>query len=222
MTAESRQIEATAAATAARPRSRPPSAETEHPSRTSSPVEVEVARLRTLMEKGQFAAALTDAETLLRQVPENRDVWYIMAVSQRYLQRIPDALATLARLEQLHPGYSRLFQERGHCYVALKEAEPAIEAFLKAVNINPALPASWKALKILFSMTRRTSDAELAAQHVAKLASLPAEVTTATSLFSDGDIIPAEQLIRRFLLRHGDHVEGMRLLAKIGMKLEVL
>jgi len=34
----------------------------------------------------------------------------MIAVSQRYLQRIPQAFATLADLEKLHPGYSRLFQ----------------------------------------------------------------------------------------------------------------
>jgi tetratricopeptide (TPR) repeat protein len=189
--------------------------------RPTSRVEAEVLRLRALLQQGEFAAALADAETLLNQVPENRDVWYVIAVSQRYLQRIPDALTTLARFEQLHPNFSRLFQERGHCHVALKEAEPAIEAFLRAVNINPALPASWNALKTLFKITGRTADADLAGQHVAKLASLPAEVINATTLFSDGEIIAAEQLIRQFLLRHGDHVEGMRLLAKIGMKLDV-
>ena len=189
--------------------------------RPTSRVEAEVLRLRALLQQGEFAAALADAETLLNQVPENRDVWYVIAVSQRYLQRIPDALTTLARFEQLHPNFSRLFQERGHCHVALKEAEPAIEAFLRAVNINPALPASWNALKTLFKITGRTADADLAGQHVAKLASLPAEVINATTLFSDGEIIAAEQLIRQFLLRHGDHVEGMRLLAKIGMKLNV-
>ena len=189
--------------------------------RPTSRIEAQVLRLRALLQQGQFAAAVADAETLRKEVPENRDVWYIVAVGQRYLQRIPEALSTLAQLEQLHPNFSRLFQERGHCYVALKQADPAIEAFLRAVNINPALPASWSALKILFNMTGRGADADLAGQHVAKLASLPAEVITATGLFSDGEIIPAEQLIRQFLLRHGDHVEGMRLLAKIGMKLDV-
>jgi tetratricopeptide (TPR) repeat protein len=189
--------------------------------RPTSRVEAEVLRLRALLEKGEFATALADAETLRKQVPENRDVWYVIAVSQRYLQRIPDALATLAQFEQLHPSFSRLFQERGHCHVALKEAEPAIESFLRAVAINPALPASWNALKILFKITGRTADADIAGRHVAKLATLPTEVITATSLFSDGEIVPAEQLIRRFLLRHGDHVEAMRLLAKIGMKLDV-
>jgi tetratricopeptide (TPR) repeat protein len=41
-------------------------------------------------------------------------------------------------------------------------------------------------------------------------------------MFADGDISEAERLIRQFLLTHGDHIEGMRLLAKIGSKLDVL
>jgi len=47
-------------------------------------------------------------------------------------------------------------------------------------------------------------------------------VVTATSLFSDGDLAPAEAIVRAFLLQHGDHIEAMRLLARIGHKREVL
>jgi tetratricopeptide (TPR) repeat protein len=192
------------------------------PDRPPSPVEAEVRRIRELLERQDFAAAQKAAEALLAAVPENRDVLYMLAVSQRYLNRIPDALATLARLEKLHPNYSRLFQERGHCYVALRSADPAIEAFLRAVNLNPALPASWQTLKALFHMTGQAANEEMADRHVATLAKLPVEVVTASSMFSDGDIFEAERLIRHFLLTHGDHVEGMRLLAKIGSKLDVL
>ncbi len=187
--------------------------------RPKSRVESEVLRLRALLEKGQLADALAGAQRLLKEVPENRDVWYIVAVSQRYLKRVPDALATLIEFERLHPDYSRLHQERGHCYVALREAEPAIEAFLRAVHLNPALPASWNALKILMKMAGRGADAEMAAQHVATLAKLPPEIVTASSMFADGEVYPAERIVRDFLLKHGDHVEAMRLLAKIGMKL---
>src|SRR5450631_750764 len=188
----------------------------------TSPVEAEVRRIRELLERSEFAAALSAAEKLLAQVPENRDVLYMLAVSQRYLERIPDALATLARFEKLHPDYSRLFQERGHCYVTLRSAAPAIKTFLRAVNLNPALPASWKALQILFRVTGQAADAELAASHVATLAALPVEVVTASSMFADGEIHEAERIIRKFLLAHGNHIEAMRLLAKIGTKLDVL
>jgi tetratricopeptide (TPR) repeat protein len=188
----------------------------------TSPIEAEVYRIRALLDHQKFEAASSAAEALLAQVPENRDVLYMLAVSQRLLQRIPDALATLARLEKVQPNYSRLFQERGHCYVALRSAEPAIEAFLRAVNLNPALPASWKVLKSLFRMTRQPQNEAMASRHLETLAGLPVEVVTASSMFSDGDIFEAERLIRQFLLTHGNQIEAMRLLAKIGVKLEVL
>ena len=187
----------------------------------ASRIEAEVIRIRALLQQGEFAPALQGAAALSTQVPENRDVLYMIAVAQRNLQHIPAALATLARLEELHPNYSRLYQERGHCYVALRQAQPAIDAFLRAVNINPALPASWNILKSLFRMTGQTANAEMAAAHVQKLSELPPQVVTATSMFSDGEIYPAERIVRDFLLQHGDHIEAMRLLAKIGMQLEV-
>jgi tetratricopeptide (TPR) repeat protein len=192
------------------------------PTPSTSPVEAEVLRIRELLERKQFAAALAAAEALASGVPENRDVLYMIAVSQRYLNRIPDALATLERLERLHPGFSRLYQERGHCYVALRDAPRAIDAFLGAVNINPALPASWRTLHSLYRMTGQAENAEMAAGHVAALEKLPAEIVTATGLFSEGDFIPAENIVRAYLLKHGDHVEGMRLLARIGLALDIL
>jgi predicted Zn-dependent protease len=186
-----------------------------------SRIESEVRRIRELIASSRHAAALTAAEALRAQVPENRDVLYMIAVSQRYLQRIPQAFATLADLEKLHPGYSRLFQERGHCHVAQRSAPAAIAAFLRAVNLNPSLPASWNALAMLFRMAGRQADADHAAAQVARLSALPAEILTASSMFADGEIYEAERIVRQYLLAHGDHIEGMRLLAKIGMQLEV-
>ena len=40
-------------------------------------------------------------------------------------------------------------------------------------------------------------------------------------MYADGEILDAERVVRGYLLAHGDHVEGMRLLAKIGMQLDV-
>ena len=178
-------------------------------------------RIRELLKRNEFGAALATAEALIATVPQNRDVLYMIAVSNRYLRRIPEALATLDRLERLHPTFSRLFQERGHCYVALRDAPRAIDAFLRAVNLNPALPASWSTLQTLFRMTGQAANAEMAAGHVATLARLPAEILTATAMFSEGDLVPAERIVRDYLLKHGNHVEGMRLLARIGLEMEV-
>ena len=138
-----------------------------------STIELEVRRIQALLRAGRLDEALAAAESLRAEVPGNRDVLYLIAVSLRYLKRIPEALEMLAELERRHPAYSRLFQERGHCHVALRRAEPAIQAFMRAVTLNSSLSASWNALQVLFRMAGRPADAQNAADQVAKLANLP-------------------------------------------------
>jgi tetratricopeptide (TPR) repeat protein len=186
------------------------------------PVELEVKRLRELVRNRQFAQCLEGAQALSREVPENRDVLFLVAFSQRFLGRIMDALSTLDVLERHHPRFSRLYQERGHCYVVLKNAPKAIDAFLTAVNINPALPASWGLLEGLYRMTGDAANSATAASHVATLKNLAPAVVEATSLFSDGDLAESEAIIRAHLLKHGQDVEAMRLLARIGLARDVL
>ena len=187
-----------------------------------SPVELQVQRIRELVKSRCFEESLEAAEALAAELPENRDVLYLQAMSQRLLGQIPQALATLLRLEQHHPKFSRLYQERGHCHVALKDAPQAIDAFLRGVNLNPALPASWGLLEGLYRMSGQADHAATAAAHVATLKRLPPEVLTATGLFSDGDLSAAETMVRAYLLKHGNHVEAMRLLARIGIERDVL
>jgi tetratricopeptide (TPR) repeat protein len=172
-------------------------------------------------QTAKFAETLAAAEALLAAAPDQRDALLFAAIAQRYLGRIPEALKTLDILERHHARFSRLYEERGHCFVVQRQAPEAIEAFLRAVNINHALPASWRMLDGLYRMTGQADNAAMAASHVATLRNLPPEVVSATSLFMDGDLEAAEPLIRAYLLQHGDHVEAMRLLARIGIARKV-
>jgi tetratricopeptide (TPR) repeat protein len=183
-------------------------------------LDTEVARLRGLLEQDRHQEVADAVPGLLAAEPSHRDLLYLQAVAQRMLHRIPEALATLARLEAYHPGYPRLYQERGHCHIFLRAAPEAIAAFERATQLNPALPASWKALQTLYRMTGRMAEAERAGQHVAKLASLPVEVVTARSMLADGNLVEAEHIIRPFLRLHGEHIEGMRVLANIAAENE--
>jgi tetratricopeptide (TPR) repeat protein len=192
------------------------------PDPAPSPVELQVRRIWELFNDRRYAQALQAGEALALEVPENRDVLHLVALSQRYSNKIPEALATLERLERHHPAFSRLYQERGQCHVVQKDAPRAIDAFLRAVNINPALPASWSMLEGLYRMTGNLENAGMAAAHVATLKRLPPEVVQATGLFSDGDWGPAEVIIRAYLNKHGNQVEAMRLLARIAFKRDVL
>jgi len=184
--------------------------------------ETEIGPIRELVKEQRFADALRALDLLLPAHPEHSELLYLRAVSQRMRGDTASALATLATLERLHPRFSRLYQERGYCYVALKHAPQAIEAFLRGVSVNPALPASWHMLEGLYRMTGQTAEAARAAAHAATLKKLPAAVVTATALFYDGELAEAEQIVRDFLLREGHHVEAMRLLARIGLEHDVL
>jgi tetratricopeptide (TPR) repeat protein len=188
----------------------------------SASVEQDVQRIRQLQNDGQHAQALQAAHALASDAPDNRDALYLAARSQRYLGNIDDALKTLAHLEQGHPNFSRLHEERGHCYVVMRDAPRAIDALLRAVNINPALPSSWNLLEGLYRMTSDHANAAMAASHVATLKRLSPEVVSATSFFADGELDRAENVIRPYLLRVGNDVEGMRLLARIGLARDVL
>ncbi len=184
--------------------------------------EAEVLRIRGLLKEQRFADAVDAAAALRPAYPENRDVLYLLALALRQSRRLPEALATLAELERHHPNSSLLYQERGHCYVALKDAPRAVEAYERAVRINPALPATWSMLEGLHKMLGNEEHRHVAAVHAQKLKAMPAEVVTATGLFCEGDLVASERLIRAFLIRNGDHVEAMRLLARIGVARDIL
>src|ERR1700742_5180329 len=194
----------------------------ELPAHSPSPTELEVSRIRELTKAHRHGEALAALDAVLSQFPENRDALYLQAMNLRFLNRFEEALGVLERLQRLHPRYSRLYQERGDCYVGLRDAPKAIDAFLRGVNLNPALPASWSMLQSLYRMTGDPKNAATAAEHVATLQRLPPPIVEATGLFSDGELTPAENIVRAYLQTHGDHVEGMRLLARIGLEREVL
>jgi len=151
-----------------------------------SRVELAVERLRSLLKQRRLADCAAEAARLAAELPENRDVLYLLAQAQRHQQQIDAALATLERLEAHHPRFARLHQERGHCYVALRDAPRAIDAYTRALAINSALPATWSMLEGVYRLTGNTSAAAHAAAQVVSLRALPDAVVTATGLFCEG------------------------------------
>jgi tetratricopeptide (TPR) repeat protein len=147
-------------------------------------------------------------------LPESREALHRLAVSQRRAQRPLDAIETLKRLEQRYPPFGSLFEELGFCLLTTKPAN-AIAAFERAVSLNSCLLESWRALESLQRTNGRMAEARVAAAQAAQLAALPGEIQLACSRFFDGEARIAEDLIRQYVAVHGDHVEALRLLAKI-------
>jgi tetratricopeptide (TPR) repeat protein len=185
------------------------------PAQTTAPAPA--AALIDLLRQRKFAQVLAAAPAALAAAPGNRDVLLALAVAQRFLGKIPEALQTLASLQRHHPRFSRLYEERGRCFVELRRAPEAIEAFEAALALNHALPGSWSMLQGLYQMGGDPGKVQAAAAQASGLRALPQEVVIASGLFADGDLEAAEAVVRGYLNRHGDHIEAMRLLARIGM-----
>ena len=191
-------------------------------SSASAPIESEVGRIRELSKVGRHHEALSAAESLALAAPQSRDVLYLIAANLRCLNRIPEALATLQRLEQHHPRFSLLYQERGHCHVILRDVPRGVEAFLRGVHLNPALATSWIMLEHLYRTMGDVENASKAAEHVSTLQKLPPQVVRAAMLFSDGDLSAAENILKTYLQTTGEHVEALRLLASLERERGVL
>jgi len=71
---------------------------TSQPTGAPTSVELEVQRIRGLVQAHRFGEAVAAAGPLRTLFPENRDVLYLLALGQRHAGRIRDALDTLAAL----------------------------------------------------------------------------------------------------------------------------
>ena len=137
-------------------------------------------------------------------------------------QRYEEALAALDRLEPSHSRKGTLYQERGHCHLGLKDPARAIEAFRLAVSLNPALAISWQMLQQLSHAGGDMAGASAAASQLATLRRLPPAVVAAGGLFSEGDLVAAERLLRPHVAQARGDVEALRLLARIAQRGESL
>jgi tetratricopeptide (TPR) repeat protein len=176
---------------------------------------VKLARIRELTMSRRHSEALAAITALETALAEGRDALYLAAINQRCLNQSAAALATLERLERQHPGFSRIYEERGYCFVAIHDGPRAIEAFERSVDINAALHSSWSMLERLYRSRGDVIKAAIASEHIATLRRLPPQIVLAGSLFCDGDLASAESIIRTFLRTSGDHVEALRLLGRI-------
>ncbi|WP_373696422.1 tetratricopeptide repeat-containing sulfotransferase family protein [Hyphobacterium lacteum] len=174
------------------------------------------------MYAGDFSAALSLINAALKEEPESVDALYLRAVCHRYQKDSGAALADLQDLKRIAPEFGRAYQEEGHLFKALGDAQRAIQAYQRACQFNPALIASWQAQAELLNAAGRVAEAQQATAQANRLQTLPKELIAVTHLLYEGKLLKAEQLCRAYMQKHPRDVEGMRLLAEIGNRFGVL
>ncbi|MEP3420120.1 MAG: sulfotransferase [Erythrobacter sp.] len=184
--------------------------------------EEQLKQAQSALQSGQFEAGLTHARALLLESPSDGEALYMAAVAARYLKRMGDAADYLKSLHNAMPEYGRAWQEQGHLSLAQGDNSGALHAFIRATRFNPALEASWREQARLHQAAGRTSEAATANAQLQRLSSLPRELIAVTNHLAEGRLIRAEEICRHFLRQNPKNIEGMRLLAKIGIELGIL
>ncbi len=192
------------------------------PTPPSDETQAALDEAKALLQQGRFDAAGARTQTVLHTDPDHADALYMLAVARRYAKDLDGAQTALDRLTTVSPHYGRAHQEQGHLSLALGDKARALDAYDQAVRYNPALTASWNTLAKLHREAGHTDASEKAMAQVNRLRALPPELVSVTSFMHEGRLLKAERLARAFLKKNPSHVEGMRLLANLGVKLHVL
>ena len=169
----------------------------------------------------RFDEALGDLDVLLAGEPDNADALYMSAVCCRYTGRYPAALEFLDRLKARAPEHGRAHQEEGHTCRDMGDRQRALIAYARACQFNPALEASWRGQLEILKTTNPQNAAAVQAR-LRYLENLPRPLVAVIDLIAQNKLLKAESLCREFLKKVPHHVEGMRLLADIALRLGVL
>lgn len=170
----------------------------------------------------QFEKALSELSEVLGRAPDSPDALYMDAVCKRYLHRFEDAQGTLDHLQRVAPESGRAYQEQGHLYRDRGEPEKALRAYQHACELNPALLASWRARVEILRKIGQQAVAVRIKKQLRQLEQTPDALRAVIDLSSEGKLLKAEKICRKFLQANPRHVQGMQLLADIAVRQEIL
>ena len=173
------------------------------------------------LAKGDLDGAEHAVSEVLKSYPNDPNASYTLAIVHRMRKNPSAAITTLDKLISTHPDFARAYQEKGINLLMVSEPQTAGVALEKAVAVDPSLIESWKLLIPLYKKWGSPREDE-ARQQVKLLLDLPKELVTVISYLSANRLVDAERLCRYFLRENKTHIEGMRLLAEIATRNNVL
>lgn len=172
----------------------------------------------------QFEQAIQQLEQLPEDLAEESqlEALYLTAVAQRYSKNFAASEQALNELIRLKPDFGRAYQEQGHCHRDQGDKDRASASYRVALQHNPALHACWTNLSQIEQARGNLDQSRRDAEQARYLLSQPKLVLAAMNQLYEGRLYKAEKLCRSFLQQQPHHIEGMRTLANIGAKLNIL
>ncbi|MEL6371382.1 MAG: sulfotransferase [Pseudomonadota bacterium] len=175
-----------------------------------------------LVSSGDFTRAREVIDEVLESSPDQQEALYMRVVCARFLADTELAHRTLKQLITNVPDYGRAFQEEGHLYFQSGKMKEALQSYRRACHFNPTLEASWRRQAEIFASSGNVVEAKKAQTEVRRLKSLARELLAAMNHLHEGRILKAERLARAFLQKNPKNPDGIRLLADIAARLNIL
>lgn len=180
-----------------------------------------IQRAQQLISQGELAKAHAIVDSVLAGEPGHTEACFTKAVIQRLSRQPQESIDTLQHVIDLMPQLGRAHQEVAKNLLALNKPLLAGTALERAVACDPGLLESWKLLTTLYEKfdSPKLEETRHQFQHIN---SLPSELRTVISYLSEDRLADAERLCRYFMQKNPRDIEGMRLLAEIANRNNVL
>ena len=177
--------------------------------------------IQSKLANGAVSEAGAVIDKLWADFFEDPNLGYLKALYHRLSNQPSQALTLLTELTTRYPDMARAHQEIALNSLSVNEPKAALRAAEFAVALDASLVKAWELLEPLH---RTFTPEKLGAtqDQIRFLKSLPTELRTVIGYLSAGKLQDAERLCKYFLREHKTHAEGMRLLAEILTRKNIL
>ncbi|MBT7335147.1 MAG: tetratricopeptide repeat protein [Gammaproteobacteria bacterium] len=156
-----------------------------------------------------------------KQYPQHPQAIFLDAVAHRFLGDSAYAVKHLSKLSKRLPDAAAIHLELGIAFRAEGRTNDAVRALRKAVAIQPLQSRGWQLLGEMLADRGETVASDQAFRQQMAVAATHPGLVKAVELVADGKLGMAEGICREYLYRHPTDVNAIRLLADIGLQLDI-
>ena len=180
-----------------------------------------LATIQSELAEGNLNSASTEINAQLKHYPDDPNLGYLRALHYRLTGDSGSALKVLSALTESFPDMARAHQEVALNSVNVNLTAQATAAAETAISLDASLLQCLRLLEQLYKKESPGKIPEIQRQ-ILTLESLPTELRSVVSYLSANQLEDAERLCKYFLRDNKTHPEGMRLLAEVLTRKNVL
>ena len=171
-----------------------------------------------LLQGGEAAPAEAICADVLNGQPNDANFLCLSARALVKLGRYEDADERIERATALYPSFARPHEARGELLAAQGLVQDAVDAFRKALELDPKRQQARVRLGQLLLVLGELDEAQALKSEFMAFDQDNQDIAKAGELEKQEKFAEAEKIYRRILTRHPDNVTAMRLWARLGIQ----